>query len=93
MIPAILMAKRHAHSDGQETCSRSISLDARARAVPVRPLNVTSRKQETSSVGKMADKKNSDFAKVKLFLLDASQQPSVARDVDKTFICDANGEV
>ena len=29
----------------------------------------------------------------KPFLRDASQQPSVARDVDNTFICDANGEV
>ena len=60
--------------------------------VLVRPLNVTSRKQETSFVGKLADK-NSDFSKVEPFLRDASHQPSITRDVDNTFICDANGEI
>ena len=33
------------------------------------------------------------YAKAEPFLRDASQQPFVARDVDNTFICDANGEV
>ena len=33
------------------------------------------------------------YAKAEPFLRGASQQPSVARDVDNTFICDANGKV
>ena len=33
------------------------------------------------------------YAKAEPFLHDASQQPSVAQDVDNTFICDANDEV
>ena len=37
--------------------------------------------------------KNSAFAKAEPFLPDASEQPSVARDIDNTFICDANNEV
>ena len=33
------------------------------------------------------------YAKAEPFLRDASQQPSIAQDVDNMFICDANGEV
>ena len=33
------------------------------------------------------------YTKAEPFLCNASQQPSVARDFDNTFICDANGEV
>ena len=33
------------------------------------------------------------YVKAEPFLCDVSQQHSVARDVDNTFICDANGEV
>ena len=33
------------------------------------------------------------YAKAELFLHDASQQPCIARDIDNTFICDANVEV
>ena len=70
-------------SDGQETCLLSILPGARARAVG-------SRKRHSSAKWLT---KNSAFAKAELFLCNASQQPSVARDVDNTFICDANGEV
>ena len=33
------------------------------------------------------------YAKAEPFLRDASEQPSVVRDIDNTFICDANDEV
>ena len=33
------------------------------------------------------------YAKAEPFLRDATEQPSVARDIDNRFICDANDEV